>query len=103
MSKKKEKKIKKDKNDPNVKTFGIEKGDFGSIVSILDVRSILSIIDEGLTHSLRLRQKALERKNNIGDAPEGMSRNVNIDFRTEQLIVTDTPLPKPVEEEKKAE
>lgn len=88
------------------KRFSLTKEEREHVGNIQSVMGILSLLRKGMDHSLKLALMEARVRLNIkdSDAPEGYVRNVDFDFTTDELIVTDAPLPKELKkDEVKAE
>ena len=93
-----------DKEQPSVKTkrYSLSKQEREAIGNIQSVMGILSMLRKGMNHSLTLELMNVRVRLNLkdSDAPKGYVRSVDFDPNTDELIVTDAPLPKELKEDK---
>lgn len=85
-------------NESEIKTkrYSLSKEEREKIGNITSVMGILSLLRQGMDHSLTLALMGARVRLNLkdSDAPEGHIRQVDYDSKTDELIVRDVPKPK---------
>lgn len=97
--------IKEEEKQPGIitKRYSLSKEEREKIGNIQSVMGILSLLRQGMDHSLTLALMGARVRLSIKDtdAPEGHLRQVDFDSKTDELIVRDIPKPKEPEVKEK--
>lgn len=85
------------------KRFSLSKQERESIQNIQSVVGILKLLRQGMDYSLTLELAQARHRLNLGNdkTPEGYVRNVDFDSESNELVLTDSPVPE--KEDKKEE
>ena len=90
---------------PEVKSkrYSLTKEEREHVGNMQSVMGILTLLRKGMEHSMTLGLMNARMRMGIkdSDAPEGYRRAVDFDPQTDEIVVTDVPLPKEVAEEEK--